>query len=492
MRPLPPSADCDVIGGMHWFATLSAGLVVASFAAHAASRPTRPPNVVLIFADDLGYADLGCFGATKIKTPSIDRLAAEGIRFTDFYVAQAVCSASRCALLTGCYPNRVGITGALDHRSRVGLHPEEMTMAEVLQSRGYATAVVGKWHLGYQPDFLPVRHGFDEWFGLPYSNDMWPFHPEARAGSYPPLPLYDGDRIVDAQVDAEDQDTLTTRYTERAVRFMEQNRGRPFFLYLAHSMPHVPLHVSRRGRGHSAAGLYGDVIEEIDWSVGKVLEALQRLELDRETLVIFTSDNGPWISYGDHAGSAGPLREAKGTAWEGGVRVPFVARWPGQIPGGAVSREPAMTIDLLPTFAGLANASLPPRRIDGRDIWPLLAGAAGARSPHNALWFYFDKSLLAVRSGRWKLVLPHTYRTLGAQPPATGGKPVPYRQARADLELYDLESDPGEKKNLVDREPETVVRLQQWVEEARADLGDALTQRQPAQARAPAQIPTSP
>lgn len=461
-------------------------LAFATRAAAPAGPVEPPPNVVLIFCDDLGYADLGCYGAPAIRTPHLDRLAREGMRFTEFYAAQAVCSASRAALLTGCYPNRVGIAGALDHRSRIGLHPDETTLAEVLRPRGYATAIVGKWHLGHLPEFLPTRQGFDQWFGLPYSNDMWPYHPEATPGTYPPLPLYDGDTIVDPEVTPEDHATLTTRYTERAVRFIEQHADRPFFLYLAHAMPHVPLFVDATRRGRSAAGLYGDVIEEIDWSTGRLLDTLHRLRLEDRTLVLFTSDNGPWLSYGDHAGSAGRLREGKGTSWEGGVREPFLARFPGRIPAGAVCREPAMTIDILPTLARLAGAALPARPIDGHDLWPLLSGQPGATSPHDALWFYYAQNeLQAVRSGPWKLVLPHAYRTLGDQPRATGGTPARYRQARTDLALYHLTLDPGESTNVASLHPGIVARLQDHVERARADLGDSLTQRPPTRARPP-------
>lgn len=459
----------------------------------SAEPPFRPPNFVVIFCDDLGYADVGCFGAQKYRTPHIDRLAREGVRLTDFYVAQAVCSASRAALLTGCYPNRLGISGALGPGARHGLHKEEMTIAEVLKARGYATSAVGKWHLGHHPPFLPTRHGFDEWFGLPYSNDMWPHHPEARKGTYPDLPLYDGETVVDPAVEPDDQKTLTTRYTERAVRFIERNHDRPFFLYLAHSMPHVPIFVNDVRNGSSGAGLYGDVIGEIDWSVGRILDALDRLGLDDDTLVVFTSDNGPWLSYGDHAGSSGPLREGKGTAWDGGVRVPFVARWPGRIPPGTVSREPAMTIDILPTFAGLAQVPLPTKPIDGLSILPLLSNPATAKSPHEALWFYYNNNeLQAVRSGRHKLVLPHTYRTLGDQPPATGGIPVKYSQLKAGTELYDLEKDPGESNDLAPQFPETVAELQKLVEKARGDLGDALTGRSPTRARAAGTLPPNP
>ncbi len=331
-------------------------LVVGVPRVDADDAASRPPNVVLIFTDDQGYADLGCFGAKDFQTPNLDRMASEGVRFTDFYVAQAVCSASRTALLTGCYPNRVGILGALGPASRIGINEDEMTIAEALKPKGYATAIYGKWHLGHHPKFLPTRHGFDEYSGLPYSNDMWPKHPTNH--SFPDLPYIEGEETVELNPD---QTTLTTRYTERALRFIDQNQDRPFFLYVAHNMPHVPLHVSQKYEGKSKQGLYGDVIEEIDWSVGQILAALKSHGLDERTLVIFISDNGPWLSYGPHAGSAGPLREGKGTTFEGGVRVPCLMRWPGKIPAGTVCHEPAMTIDILPTLARLVGVELPER-----------------------------------------------------------------------------------------------------------------------------------
>jgi arylsulfatase A-like enzyme len=321
----------------------------------APSQVEHPPNVILIFCDDLGYADVGCYGAKGYKTPNIDRLARQGMRFTDFYVAQAVCSASRAALLTGCYPNRIGIRGALGPQAKVGIHSNEVTIAELLKQRGYATAIYGKWHLGHLPPFLPTRHGFDDYFCLPYSNDMWPHHPTSGT-NYPPLPLIEGEKVVQFMPD---QTQLTTWYTERAVGFIERNKDRPFFLYVPHSMPHVPLFVSRKFVGKTKRGLYGDVIEEIDWSVGRILSALRQHRLEDNTLVIFTSDNGPWLSYGDHAGSAGHLREGKGTTFDGGARVPFIAKWPGRIPARSVCREPAMTIDILPEDHrdGIAPAS---------------------------------------------------------------------------------------------------------------------------------------
>jgi arylsulfatase A-like enzyme len=442
--------------------------------------------VVIVFTDDQGYADVGVYGAKAFRTPHLDRLAREGVRFTDFYVAQAVCSASRAALLTGCYPNRIGIHGALGPNSRHGLHADEMTLGELVRQRGYATAVFGKWHLGHHPEFLPLRHGFDEFHGLPYSNDMWPFHPEAAPGTYPDLPLIEGEEIIQLNPD---QRRFTRRFTERAVEFMGRHRERPFLLYLAHPMPHVPLYVSEAFEGSSGSGVYGDVMEELDWSVGQILDALRRHRLERRTLVVFLSDNGPWLSYGDHAGSAEPLREGKGTAWEGGVRVPAVMRWPGRIPAGTVCREPAMTIDLFPTIARLTGAALPGHRIDGGDIWPLMSGESGARSPHEAYFFYYHvNELHAVRSGRWKLVLPHTYRTLGGRPGGTGGVPVKYGSARSGMALYDLETDPGESVDLAGRHPEVMARLLELAEEAREDLGDSLQQRTGQNRREPGRL----
>jgi arylsulfatase A len=426
----------------------------------------RLPNIVLIFTDDQGYGDVGCYGAEAFETPNLDRMAIQGIRFSDFYVAQPVCGASRAALLTGCYPNRIQLQGAPDHRARHGIHSDETLLSELLKPLGYATAIYGKWHLGHLPPFLPTRHGFDEYFGLPYSNDMWPYHPE-RPQDYTDLPLIEGEKIIEHNPD---MDRLTTRYTERAVDFIRRNRSRPFFLYLPHSMAHVPLGVSEKFRGRSAQGLYGDVMMELDWSVGEVLATLSELGLAEDTLVLFTSDNGPWISYGDHAGGSGPLREAKGTTWDGGVRVPFIARWPGHIPEGAVCREPAMTIDILPTIAGLLGAELPPLPIDGKDIWPLISGVPGATSPQEAYYFYQGNRLEAVRSGRWKLHFPHRYRTLAGRQGGTGGIPVLYEQTETGLALFDLGQDPGESRDRAKEYPEVVDRLTALAQAFDADL----------------------
>ncbi len=429
----------------------------------------RLPNFVVIITDDQGYADVGCYGAEGLRTPHLDRMARNGIRFTSFYVAQPVCGASRAALLSGCYPNRIGLLGAPNHQAKHGVHPDEELLPELLQERGYATALVGKWHLGHLPPFLPTRHGFDRYFGLPYSNDMWPFHPETP-NFYPPLPLMENDRLV---AHNPDQSQLTTWYTERAIEFIRQNRDRPFFLMVAHAMPHVPLFVSEKFRARSQRGLYGDVIEEIDWSVGQILATLQELELEQHTLVIFTSDNGPWLSYGNHAGSAGPLREGKGTTWEGGVRVPCLMQWLGRIAPGLVCDEPAATIDLLPTVAKLAGARLPSKTIDGKDIWPLIRGQPEARSPHEAYYFYWNRELHAVRSGPWKLHFPHSYRTL-AGPPGQNGKPSKYVERRCGLELYHLGHDIGETSNVASQHPEVVQRLEQLAELVRVELGDSL------------------
>jgi arylsulfatase A len=451
------------------------GFVGPDLAGPTGAAAQRLPNFVIIYADDLGYADVGNFSTrrdnARPQTPNLDRMAVEGVRLTNFYAAQAVCSASRMALLTGTYPNRVGMHGALNHTARHGINPDETTIAERLKPRGYASAIFGKWHLGHQQPFLPLKHGFDEFFGLPYSNDMWPRHPQQK-DFYPDLPLLETDTVV--RLDP-DQAQLTTWYTEHAVSFIERNRARPFFLYVAHSMPHVPLFVSARFKGTTGAGLYGDVVAELDWSVGRILETLKRTGVDDDTLVIFTSDNGPWLSYGNHAGSRGPFREGKGTAFEGGVRVPFVARWPGRIPKGIVAELPAMNIDLLPTLAGLAGAAPAERIIDGRDLWPVLAGRPGAAAPHDTLYFFWGTELHAVRSGKWKLHVPHPYQSL--ETAGRDGSPGKYVRKELELSLFDLAEDPGESTNLAARHPEVVENLMVYVERAREDLGDSLTKR---------------
>ena len=443
------------------------------------SPDTRPANIVLIFADDLGYGDLSCYGQEKYKTPHLDKMAEEGIRFTNFYVSQAVCSASRASLLTGCYANRVGVAGAFMPTDSVGLHPQETTLAELVKQRGYATAIYGKWHLGHLPEFLPTRQGFDEYFGIPYSNDMWPKHPNNEHFNFPELPVLEGEKVVRYLPD--NQDSLTTWYTQRAVDFIGRNKDQPFFLYLAHSMPHVPLFVSGRFRGKSGAGLYGDVIMEIDWSAGQVMEALEKNGLTENTLVIFTSDNGPWLSYGAHSGVTGPLREGKGTVFEGGVRVPFIAKWPARIPAGAIQSQPAATIDLFPTLARWLQAALPSQPIDGKDIAPLLLAEKGARNPHESYFFYYKQNELEGMlrgDGRWKLYFPHTYRSLEGRQGRDDGLPIPYNYGvKVGLELYDLQEDISETNDVIDTHPVQAKTMKALADSLRMDLGDSLTDK---------------
>jgi len=467
----------------------------------AVTYAAQPPNIVIIFTDDQGYADVGGFGAEGFETPHLDRMAAEGRKFTNFHVAQPVCSASRAALLTGCYPNRIGIHGALGPGSRIGLSSDETTLADLLKAKGYATTAIGKWHLGDHPDFLPLRHGFDSYLGIPYSNDMWPLHPDMqklpanvakRRSRFPQLPLIENDRIINPEITASDQAQFTTLFTERAVSFIKDHKEQPFFLYLAHPMPHVPLYVSDKFAGKSQQGLYGDVIMEIDWSVGQILEALEKYELSENTWVIFASDNGPWLSYGHHAGSATPLREGKVTAWEGGTRVPCIMRWPGKIPSGTTSDDMLMTIDLLPTIAKTTGAELPALPIDGRDVSPLVFGDSGARNPHDFYAFYYHKNELhavATSDGKWKLYLPHSYRTMAGRPGGKDGMPANYQmRSITKPELYHLKTDISESTNVADINPEVVAKLLEYAARIRSNLGDALTKTPPTQSREPGRL----
>ena len=435
----------------------------------------KTPNVVIMFMDDMGYADIGAFGAKAYPTPHLDKMAKEGRKFTDFYVTQAVCSASRAGLLTGCYNVRIGINGALGPKSNSGLNPDEVTIAEICKQKGYATACYGKWHLGHHKKFLPMQHGFDDYFGLPYSNDMWPYHPgvlhlpmEERLKRWPHLPLIDGNDVINPKVSGKDQEMLTTQYTERAVSFIEKNKDNPFFVYLPHSMVHVPLYVSDKFKGKSGAGLFGDVMMEVDWSVGEIMKVLRKHNLHTNTLFIFTSDNGPWLNYGDHAGSAAPLREGKGTMFDGGCREPTLAWWPGTIPASSECNEPVMTIDLLPTIAKLIDADLPKHRIDGKDISALLTG--DEKSPQEAYYFYYGNQLQAVRQGKWKLHFPHGYRTMAGNPGGTGGIPTSYSQAKIGLSLFDLHSDIGESTDVKEKFPKIAKRLKSLGEKFNQEL----------------------
>lgn len=453
----------------------------------------RLPNIVIIFIDDLGYSDIGPFGAKGYETPNLDQMAKSGRRFTDFVASSAVCSSSRASLLTGCYNRRLGISGAFGPKAKAGLHPNEVTIAELCKQKDYATACYGKWHLGLERKFLPLQQGFDEYYGLPYSNDMWPYHPNfvdlpadspKRKNNYPPLPLIEGNKVIDAEVNGEDQKQLTTAYTERAVSFINRHANKkPFFLYVPHSMVHVPLYVSDKFAGKSGAGLFGDVMLEVDWSVGQILGALKKNNIDDNTLVIFTSDNGPWLSYGDHAGSAAPLREGKGTMWEGGYRVPTIAHWSGRIKPDTTCEELCSTIDLFPTIAKLIGGQLPDHKIDGKDISNLLFTESG-KSPHTHFACYYSGGQLqAIRDRQYKLVFPHRYRSMNGRPGGTGGKPNAYQQLKATYALYDLKADVGETTDVAKQHPEVVARLEKYAQEVRDDLGDKLTKTKGSGAR---------
>lgn len=434
------------------------------------SQAAQRPNIVIIFCDDMGYGDLGCFGAKGWQTPHIDSIAKKGVKFTDFYVAQPVCSASRAALLTGCYPNRIGISGALSQRSANGLHSEETTLAEICKSAGYRTATYGKWHLGYQKQFLPVNHGFDDYFGYPYSNDMWPSGPVRFMPNYPLLPLIEDNEII-ARV--RDQSWMTTWITERSVRFINEKKDKPFFLYLAHPQPHVPLFTSPKHSGSSDQGKYGDVIHEIDWSTGQILAALEKTGVTENTLVVFTSDNGPWMVYGNHAGGVGPLRGCKGNCWEGGVRVPCVMQWPAKLKANSVVKTPLMTIDLLPTIAKILEVPLPDKPIDGKDAWPVISGQQTDPVQEAYYFWYKRNDLEAMRMGKWKLQFPHTFRNSKITP-ANDGHAGKYVMQKSGLELYDLEADIGESKNIATQHPAIVSKMQALAFEKRSELGDRL------------------
>ncbi len=449
--------------------SLSFWLALAAPVAWAAER--SGPNIVIIYADDLGYGDLGCYGHPTIRTPNLDRMAAEGMRFTEFYSAAEVCTPSRAALLTGRYPIRSGMCHdrfrVLRNNASGGLPKDEITLAELLKTRGYATGMVGKWHLGHLPEHLPPHHGFDFYVGLPYSNDMLPA-PDSPKGrerffaennAYWQTPLIRGTNVIDAHPD---QRTLTRRYTEEAVGFIKARKRSPFFLYLAHTFPHVPLFASERFRGRSAAGLYGDVLAELDWSVGQVLDTLREEGLAKKTLVVFSSDNGPWLVYDHHGGSAGPLREGKGSTWEGGMRVPGIVWWPGHVKPG-VQHEMATTMDLLPTCAKLAGAALPDRPLDGVDLAPLLLGTG--KVERAAFFYYRGATLYAARLGPWKAHFI-TRSAYGSDAPEPHQPPW----------LYHLGEDPGEKWNRAPAQPEVLARIAAAVEGHRAGLQPAPTQ----------------
>lgn len=444
-------------------------------------------NVVLINLDDVGYGDFSCNGAYGYTTPNIDNLAAQGVRFTHFLACQPISGASRAGLLTGCYPNRIGFAGAPGPDSDYGIHPEEMTMGELLKQKGYRTAIFGKWHLGDAPQFLPLQNGFDEYYGLPYSNDMWPNHPQqGEVFNFPDLPTYDGNKVVGYNTD---QSRFTTDYTDRAVAFIKKNRKAPFFIYLAHSMPHVPLAVSDKFKGKSEQGLFGDVMMEIDWSVGEVVKTLREEGLLDHTLIILTSDNGPWANYGTHAGSTGGLREAKATTFDGGNRVPCIMYWEGHTRPGSICNKLASNIDLFPTLAEITGAPLPSRKIDGVSILPLIEEDEKACPRASFVYYYNKNDLEAVTDGRFKLVFPHKYVTYGAYEPGNNGQPGNLTNVvLTKPELYDLRRDPGERYNVIGQYPQEVIKLMKIAEDMREELGDNLTRKKGTARRNPGKI----
>lgn len=422
------------------------------------SQPSNKPNLVVIFIDDLGYGDIGPFGSTLNRTPHLDRMAAEGMKLTSFYAA-SVCSVSRAQLLTGCYGPRISVPGVYFPAGPNGLNPQEDTIAERVKPQGYATMCVGKWHLGDQPEFLPTNQGFDHYFGIPYSNDM---QRTSLDTGQRVVPLLRDNEVAELLTD-EAQTTVTERYTEEAVAFVRAHRDRPFFLYFPHTAVHTPIVPGAAFQGKSANGRFGDWVEEVDASVGRVLDVLRELKLEQNTLVLFTSDNGPWLIKGSDGGIAGPLRGGKGSTWEGGVRVPTIAWWPGRIPAGTTCDTVAGTIDLLPTLVNLAGGTLAAERvIDGRDITPLLLGETTA-APREAHYYFAGYTLQAVRQGPWKLAITPQTETMGKGVAADAAGPGP--------RLYNLDDEIGEQTNLAAQHPDIVQRLQDLAAKMNADLG---------------------
>ncbi|HEX4416120.1 MAG TPA: sulfatase [Lacipirellulaceae bacterium] len=452
-------------------------LLLVGLAPIVAAADDRP-NIIVILADDLGYADIGSFGAKDFETPHLDQMAKEGRRFTDFYVGAPACTGSRAALMTGCYPVRAGFADEASTRadgsfspsrvlwpnSKFGINPDEVTVPEVLRDAGYVTGMVGKWHLGDAPKFNPIHHGFMEFFGAPYSHDMKPYY------------WLRGDQKEPGEPDL---DNHVKRYTDEAQAFVRRHKDEPFFLYFAHHNPHTPLVASEKYKGKSKRGPYGDAVEELDWSVGQMFDQLHELNLDKRTLVIFTSDNGPWLHRGEQGGSAFPLRGGKGTTYEGGMREPYVMWWPDKIPAGSTCHEVASTMDFLPTFAALGGGKPPAdRKIDGHDIRPLLTDDS-AKSPWDAFYYFLGNELHAVRSGEWKLRAKNNLFN----------DDIYLKGSRKDVEraesLYNLRLDPGEQKSVLKDHPKIVAHLEKLLDEARADLGDSLTGVKPTNARPP-------
>ena len=435
-------------------------------------KSEAPTNIVFILADDLGYADLSSYGSSFINTPYLDQMAEEGVKLTSYYAAQPVCSASRAAILTGSYPNRIGIHNAWGPKWKSGINYDELTLAEMLKNNGYKTGIFGKWHLGSVEKYFPTRQGFDEFYGILYSNDMWRFHPE-YPDSYPEdLLLYQNEIPIQELIDQSD---LTKNITDESIKFIEENKNNPFFLYVPHPQPHVPLFASSDFNGKTGEGLYADVITEIDYSVGRIIDTLEKNNLSDNTIIVFTSDNGPWLSYGDHAGSSGIYREGKGTTWEGGVRVPCIIKYPKKL-NHRIIDEPVMGIDWLPTFAEITKSKMSENKIDGKNIWPLLSGET-KKTPHEKLLFYYRvNELHSIRMGDWKMQFPRNYRSLNGRDGGEDGMPVKYEMNPVEAnELYNLINDPEEKLNVYDNYPEITKQIEELAKKARFELGDRLT-----------------
>ena len=430
------------------------------------------PNIVFILTDDLGYGDLSSYGSKTIESINIDKIAREGVKLTSYYAAQPVCSASRAAILTGIYPNRIGIHNAFGPNSNSGINQDEYTLAEMLKENGYATGIFGKWHLGSKKEFFPTNHGFDQFYGILYSNDMWRWHPEYPEGFPEDLLLYENETPIK---EITDQSNLTKDITSESIRFIEENKNSPFFLYIAHPQPHVPLFVSKDFEDITGNGLYADVITEIDYSVGRIINSLEENGLTENTIVVFTSDNGPWLSYGDHSGSSGIYREGKGTTWEGGVRVPSIIKFPNRLKPRIID-EPVMGIDWMPTFASITGSKLSDNIIDGKNIWPLLSGKT-IKSPHEKLYFYYRvNELHSIRMDDWKIHFARTYRSLNGKEGGVDGIPVKYdMNLLENNELYNLVEDPKEKNNVYDEFPEVASKLEELGRKARIELGDNIT-----------------
>ena len=448
--------------------------LIILFVIFSCEKNNNSPNIVFILADDLGYGDLSSYGSETIETINIDKLAENGVKLTSYYAAQPVCSASRAAILTGVYPNRIGIYNAFGPTSDSGISHDEYTLAEMLKDNGYKTGIFGKWHLGSKKEFFPTNHGFDEFYGILYSNDMWRWHPEYPEGYPQDLLLY---RNENALKEIIDQSNLTKDITSESINFIEKNKDSPFFLYIAHPQPHVPLFVSEDFEDLTGNGLYADVITEIDYSVGRVLDKIEESGLTENTIVVFTSDNGPWLSYGNHSGSSGIYREGKGTTWEGGVRVPSIIKFPNGLKPSEIE-EPIMAIDWMPTFANITRSKLSQNKIDGKDIWPLLSGEVN-QSPHEKLYFYYRvNELHSIRMNDWKIQFSRTYRSLNGKKGGKDGIPVKYEMNNVDKnELYNLEDDPQERIDVYDKFPEIAKKMEELAEKARVELGDNLKGR---------------